>query len=60
MDYYDKTHTFDIDIPGEFTMKESEAVEPGKKLTYLKTRFGNFGFGICYDLRFSHLAMGYR
>lgn len=60
LDFYDKIHTFDIDIPGKFTSKESEYVQAGNKWTLLNTRFGKFGFGICYDIRFAHFAMGLR
>ncbi len=57
---HDKVHTFDIDIPGQVTFKESEYIEPGKKITVVKTRFGNFGVGICYDIRFCDYAMAMR
>lgn len=26
LDYYDKLHTFDIDIPGKMTIKESDSI----------------------------------
>lgn len=50
-------HTFDIHIPNVLTAKESEKIQPGSKFTVLDTRFGKFGFGICYDLRFALHAM---
>lgn len=53
-------HTFDIDIPNKFKSKESDVIEPGKKLTCINTRFGKFGFGICYDIRFTLLGMSLR
>ena len=52
-----KVHLFDVDIPGKMTFKESETVSPGNTPTLIKTRFGNFGIGICYDIRFASYAM---
>jgi len=52
-----KIHLFDIDVPGRMTFKESETMSPGTTPTLIKTRFGNFGFGICYDIRFASYAM---
>ena len=40
--------------------KESDFVKPGNKVTVLTTRFGNFGIGICYDIRFASYAMAMR
>ena len=52
-----KIHLFDIDIPGKITFKESETISAGNQATLIKTRFGNFGIGICYDIRFANYAM---
>lgn len=57
---HSKTHMFDINIPGKFKFKESDTLTPGDKISVVKTRFGTFGFGICYDLRFCDYAMAMR
>ena len=41
-------------------MKESSYITPGNKIKVLQTKFGNFGLGICYDLRFCNFAMAMR
>lgn len=57
--HHDKLHPFDIDLP-DTKFKESDYIKPGNKITVLKTRFGNFGIGICYDIRFASYAMAMR
>lgn len=52
-----KIHLFDIDIPGKMTFKESETISTGNQATVFQTRFGKFGIGICYDIRFASYAM---
>jgi len=53
-----KTHLFDIDIPGKFRFKESEALSPGNKLTTIDLpEYGKVGLAICYDIRFPESAM---
>lgn len=52
-----KMHLFDIDIPGKITFKESETLSAGSELATFDTPYGKFGVGICYDLRFPHLAL---
>ena len=52
---YRKIHLFDVDIPGQFTSKESNKIKPGEKITSVETEIGNMGFSICYDLRFPEL-----
>ena len=58
--YHDKAHRFDINIPGKEKTNESQYIEGGNKVTVLDTRFGKFGIGICYDIRFSSYAMAMR
>ena len=53
--YYDKIHMFDVKIDKRETHKESESFKPGKKITLTKFNNINFGFTICYDLRFPGL-----
>ena len=57
---HDKAHLFDINIPGKENTNESKYITKGEKITVLKTRFGNFGIGICYDIRFCDYAMAMR
>ncbi|KAG1294756.1 hypothetical protein G6F66_004929 [Rhizopus arrhizus] len=52
-----KVHLFDIDVPGKITFKESETLSGGDWLTHVDTKYGKFGIGICYDMRFPEMAM---
>lgn len=60
VDKYEKCHTYDCHIPGKVDKKESDWVEKGDKLKVIKTRFGNFGLGICYDIRFVDFSLALR
>ena len=51
-----KMHLFDIDIPGGITFQESKTLSAGNRVATFDTRFGRFGVGICYDVRFASLA----
>jgi len=60
-----KVHLFDIDIPGQITFKESDALAPGDTPTIfdLSEHGGppvRIGIGICYDIRFPELCWIYR
>lgn len=55
---YRKIHLFDVDIPGEFTIRESDSVCAGDKLVTVETELGCLGLSICYDLRFPELYRG--
>lgn len=57
---YRKMHLFDIDIPGEITFKESDALSAGNQLTIFDVKDFKIGVGICYDIRFEELAKLYR
>ncbi|KAK3049311.1 Omega-amidase nit3 [Extremus antarcticus] len=53
-----KVHLFDIDIPGKITFRESEVLSPGNKITLIDLpEYGRIAVAICYDIRFSELAM---
>ena len=48
---------FDIDIPGKITVRESDALTPGNKVTVVDIPpYGRIGLAICYDIRFPELA----
>lgn len=52
-----KTHLFDIDIPGKITIRESDVLSPGNKVTVFDLpEYGKIGLAICYDVRFPELA----
>lgn len=53
---YSKMHLFDIDIPGKQTFKESDTLTAGSKVVSFNTPWCKIGLGICYDMRFPHLA----
>ncbi|KAG0513349.1 hypothetical protein BDA96_10G094300 [Sorghum bicolor] len=55
-----KLHLFEIDIPGDITLKESDTFTGGQETTIVDTDVGRIGIGICHDIRFPELAMLYR
>ncbi|KAA8541649.1 hypothetical protein F0562_022801 [Nyssa sinensis] len=55
-----KTHLFDVDIPGDILLKESDTFTAGGEPTIVDTDVGRIGIGICHDIRFPELAMLYR
>lgn len=52
---YRKIHLFDIVIPGAVDEKESDEVGRGLKVVNHSNELGDFGFTICYDIRFPEL-----
>ncbi|CAH8576450.1 unnamed protein product [Schistosoma intercalatum] len=65
---YRKLHLFDIDIPGQFTFKESASLSSGKETFSFEIPLKNaenkisvirVGIGICYDIRFPELSLLY-
>ncbi len=52
---YRKIHLFDIELGQKLTYRESDRYERGNSIINLKSDIGNFGFSICYDLRFPEL-----
>lgn len=56
---YAKTHLFDVEIPGQVRLKESDYVIPGGEISHpITTPVGKIGLGICYDLRFPEMSLG--
>ncbi|CAL8085175.1 unnamed protein product [Calicophoron daubneyi] len=64
---YRKLHLFDIEIPGQFSFKESNSLSAGKDLFSFelplddgpKSKVIRVGVGICYDIRFPELCLVY-
>ncbi|MBI3795637.1 MAG: carbon-nitrogen hydrolase family protein [Deltaproteobacteria bacterium] len=56
--HYRKIHLFDVDIPGQVRVKESDTKKPGQALVACNTPLGGFGLSVCYDLRFPELYRG--
>ncbi len=52
---YRKIHLFDVDIPGQVRVKESDTKKPGEAVVASPTPLGVFGLSVCYDLRFPEL-----
>ena len=55
---YRKIHLFDVDIPGQVSIKESDSMKPGEEVVTATTQLGTVGLSICYDLRFPELYRG--
>ena len=55
MAQYRKIHLFDVDIPDQISMKESNNVKPGEEVIVASTSLGIIGLSVCYDLRFPEL-----
>ncbi len=52
---YRKIHLFDSNLGKNISYRESDRFERGKERVTAKTPVGDFGFSICYDLRFPEL-----
>ena len=52
---YRKIHLFDVDLPGQVTVRESDGRMPGADTVAVTTAVGTVGMSICYDLRFPEL-----
>jgi predicted amidohydrolase len=52
---YRKIHLFDVDLPGQVTVRESDGRVPGDESVAVPTPLGTIGMSICYDLRFPEL-----
>lgn len=52
---YQKTHLFDIDVPGEVSYRESAAIAAGSRLVVAELDGFTLGLSICFDVRFAEL-----
>ncbi len=52
---YRKIHLFDIELNKNLSYRESDRYERGDSIVNHNSSIGNFGFSICYDLRFPEL-----
>jgi predicted amidohydrolase len=52
---YRKTHLFDVDIPGQVTIRESDTRARGQEPLVVATSLASIGLAVCYDLRFPEL-----
>jgi predicted amidohydrolase len=52
---YSKIHLFDISLRNGHQYNESDRVAPGDGILNLDTKFGRWGFTICYDVRFPEM-----
>jgi predicted amidohydrolase len=52
---YRKAHLFDIDVPGEVVIKESDAISPGDQLVVAEVSGVHLGISVCFDLRFPEM-----
>lgn len=53
-------HLFDINVPGGICFKESDTLTAGNTLNTFQLDKFKIGLGICYDIRFSEMAVLYR
>ncbi len=56
---YSKIHLFDVDVPGEAGVRESDVFTAGTETAVVQIDQWNIGLSICYDLRFSELYLRY-
>ncbi len=52
---YRKAHLFDVEIPGQVSVRESAARLGGDQIVTVPTPLGTLGLTVCYDLRFPEL-----
>lgn len=52
---YRKVHLFDVNVPGQVTDTESQAILPGDALRIVPLPDISLGLSICFDLRFPEL-----
>jgi predicted amidohydrolase len=52
---YRKVHTFDVDVPGDVTQRESATIRPGAAPVIATVGELDLGLSICFDVRFPEL-----
>jgi len=52
---YRKIHRFDVELPGQVSVRESKWISAGENVAAAATSLGTVGVAICYDLRFPEL-----
>ena len=55
---YRKIHLYDVDLPDQPPIRESETIAAGSALITKQTEHARLGLSICYDLRFPELYRG--
>lgn len=55
VDFYDKIHMFDVDLPNGESYSESSAYKSGERSVVADCDFAKVGMTVCYDLRFAQL-----
>jgi predicted amidohydrolase len=55
---YRKIHLFDVDLPDQPPIRESDTIEPGGEIVTHQAGAVRLGLSICYDVRFPELYRG--
>ena len=55
---YRKIHLYDVELPDQPPIRESDTFTPGEQLVTHATEQARLGLSICYDLRFPELYRG--
>jgi predicted amidohydrolase len=55
---YRKIHLYDVELPDQPPIRESDTFAPGEQLVTYSTEQARLGLSICYDLRFPELYRG--
>jgi len=55
---YRKIHLYDVELPDQPPIRESDTFTPGEQLVTHPTEGARLGLSICYDLRFPELYRG--
>lgn len=52
---YRKIHLFDVTLPDGSKQNESSKTMAGEEISIVESKYGLFGFAICYDIRFPEM-----
>lgn len=52
---YRKLHMFDVELGDGTSVRESDYYTAGNEIVTVETELANFGFAICYDMRFPEI-----